>query len=230
MIVQIYETRSAAEARALAAWGVDHIGVLVGFGAFPRELDPAAARAVFAACPDTVKRVALSLSADPDEISRAIAETRPDIVHLGAAIELFSAAMAGALKMRHPSCRIMRSIPVIDAQSVTLAKDYEGVADFLLLDSHRPGDIQIGAQGRTHDWAISRRIVERVAVPAILAGGLGPDNVAEAIRAVGPAGVDSKTLTDRPDGAGKDFGAVARFVAAARDARSWGRGNPASVC
>lgn len=218
MIVQIYETRSGAEARALSACGVDHIGVLVGFGVFPRELDPAAARAVFAACPAGVMRVALSLSADLETIGRVIAETRPDIVHLGAAAELLSAAMTATLKTRHPSCRIMRSIPVIDAQSIALARAYQGIADFLLLDSHRPGDIQIGAQGRTHDWAISRRIAGTVAVPAILAGGLGPDTVAEAIRAVRPAGVDSKTLTDRADGAGKDLNRVARFVTAARGA------------
>jgi phosphoribosylanthranilate isomerase len=53
-------------------------------------------------------------------------------------------------------------------------------------------------------------------VPAILAGGLGPDNVAEAIKAVRPAGVDSKTKTDRPDGAGKDLEKVRQFVAAAK--------------
>ncbi|HJU15378.1 MAG TPA: phosphoribosylanthranilate isomerase [Stellaceae bacterium] len=218
MIVQVYEVRSAAEAAALAACGVDHIGVLVGFGAFPRELDPAAARAVFAACPPAARRVALSLSADRDAVGVVIAETRPDIIHLGASAELFSAAMTAALKARHPSCRIMRSIPVTDAGSIAVARDYQGVADFLLLDSHRPGDVQIGALGRTHDWTISRRIVETVAVPAILAGGLGPDNVGAAIRMVRPAGVDSKTRTDRADGAGKDLDKVARFVAAAKGA------------
>jgi phosphoribosylanthranilate isomerase len=218
MTVQIYEVRSAAEAAALAACGVDHVGVLVGPGAFPRELDPASARAVFAACPGTVKRVALSLSADPDEIGSVVAATRPDIIHLGAAAELVSAAMAAALKARHPSCRVMRSIPVVDAHSIAIAKEYEGIADFLLLDSHRPGDVQIGALGRAHDWEISRQIVAAVAVPAILAGGLGPDNVGAAIRAVRPAGVDSKTRTDRADGTGKDLDEVARFVAAARSA------------
>ena len=217
MIVQIYEVRSPAEAVALAACGVDHIGVLVGFGAFPREIDPVSARLIFDACPAAVTRVALSLSAAPEAIGAVIAETRPDILHLGAAAELFSAGATAMLKERHPSCRIMRSIPVIDASSLALAREYEGIADFLLLDSHRPGDVQIGAQGRTHDWEISRRIVETVAVPAILAGGLGPDNVAEAIRAVHPAGVDSKTRTDRADGTGKDLRAVARFLAAARN-------------
>ena len=58
--------------------------------------------------------------------------------------------------------------------------------------SYRPSDKQIGALGVTHDWSISRRIMDLASVPVILAGGLGPDNVAEAIRTVRPADVDSK--------------------------------------
>jgi phosphoribosylanthranilate isomerase len=75
-----------------------------------------------------------------------------------------------------------------------------------------------GALGVTHDWSISRRIVDLVRVPVVLAGGLGPDNVAEAIRAVRPAGVDSKTRTDRDGSHTKDLERVRRFHEAARAA------------
>ncbi len=92
-----------------------------------------------------------------------------------------------------------------------MAKSYEGIADMLLLDSYRAQDKQIGALGVTHDWSISRRIVQAVRLPVILAGGLGPDNVAEAIRRVGPAGVDSKTKTDRDGSHAKDLERVRRF-------------------
>jgi len=90
------------------------------------------------------------------------------------------------------------------------------VADFLLLDSYDPGTQQFGALGRVHDWSLSRRIVDDVGIPVILAGGLGPENVAAAIAAVRPAGVDSKTRTDRLDGSGKDLAKVQAFVAAAK--------------
>ena len=100
------------------------------------------------------------------------------------------------------------------------AKAYDGVADWLLLDSHKRGDSQIGALGITHDWAISRRIVESTAAPVILAGGLGPDNVAAAIEAVRPAGVDSKTKTDRIGDSSKDLEKVEQFVAIAKAART----------
>ena len=109
----------------------------------------------------------------------------------------------------------MRSIPVVSEASIEIARSYEGIADFLLLDSHRESDRQIGALGITHDWAISRRIVEAVRTPVILAGGLGPDNVADAIRAVRPAGVDSKTKTDRDGSHQKDLERVRRFQEAA---------------
>jgi phosphoribosylanthranilate isomerase len=87
---------------------------------------------------------------------------------------------------------LMRSIPVVGEASIAIARSYEGIADFMLLDSHRESDRQIGALGLTHDWTISRRIVEAVRTPVILAWGLRPDNAAEAIRTVRPAGVDSK--------------------------------------
>src|ERR1700747_1594006 len=152
MIVQIYEVGTPEEAVALAGFGVDHIGVLVGDGAFPRELSTDRALAIFAAVPPAAKRVALSLSADPAEIARVIDQTRPDIIHIGAAVELFSVGDTRALKAAFPDVRIRRSIPILDEGSIECANDYREVADFLLLDSHEPGDRQIGGLGRTHDW------------------------------------------------------------------------------
>ena len=214
MLVQIFEVQTPEEAAALAGLGVDHIGVLVGDGVFPRELSIARTSAIFAAVPAGKKRVALSLSANLEEVIRVVAETRPDIVQVQAEID-FSVAMTRVLKMRYPQIPIMRAIPVIDETSIAIAASYKGVADFLLLDSYDPGTRQFGALGRVHDWSLSRRIVDEVGIPVIIAGGLGPENVAAAIAAVRPAGVDSKTKTDRPDGGSKDLAKVEAFVAAA---------------
>jgi len=98
MLVQIYEVQTPEEARALASLGVDHIGVLVGDGAFPRELSTGQANAIFAAVPAGKKRVALSLSADPEAVARVARETRPDIIQLQAALEDFSVAMTRVIK------------------------------------------------------------------------------------------------------------------------------------
>ena len=216
MLVQIYEVQTPEEAVALARLGVDHIGVLVGDCVFPRELSIAHTNGIFAAVPADKKRVALSLSADLEELGRVVAETRPDIIQLQAAIDDFSVAMTRRLKTRFPQIPIMRAIPVVDEASIEVAGSYRGVADFLLLDSYDPGTQQFGALGRVHDWSLSRRIVDDVGIPVILAGGLGPENAAAAIAAVRPAGVDSKTRTDRLDGSGKDLAKVQAFVAAAK--------------
>src|SRR5215469_12551987 len=98
MLVQIYEAQTPSEAAALAALGVDHIGVLVGDGAFPRELPAARAGDIFAATPPDAKRVALSLSADFAEIVRVAVETRPNILQLQAAPEDVPPSMLRALR------------------------------------------------------------------------------------------------------------------------------------
>jgi len=216
MLVQIYEVQTPEEAVALARLGVDHIGVLVGEGAFPRELPAVRARAIFTALPRGPKRVALSLSPDLEEVARVIRETQPDIIQIQAAVEDFSVAMTRTLKMRFHDVLIMRAIPVVDETSVAIAGTYQSVADFLLLDSYDPASRQFGALGLVHDWRLSRRIVDEIGVPAVLAGGLDPANVAAAIAKVHPAGVDSKTRTDRADGTRKDLEKVREFVAAAK--------------
>jgi phosphoribosylanthranilate isomerase len=216
MLVQIYEVATPEEAVALSRLGADHIGVLVGDGAFPRELPAAQARAIFTATPPPAKRVALSLSADLAEVVRIARETRPDIIQVQAAAQDFTPAMLRRLKLLVPEIAIMRAVAIVDETALDIARSYLGVADFLLLDSYDRATGQFGALGRTHDWRLSRRIVEEVGIPAILAGGLGPDNVAAAIAAVRPAGVDSKTRTDRADGAGKDIEKIRQFVAAAK--------------
>ncbi|HEX2760727.1 MAG TPA: hypothetical protein VHM27_09445, partial [Rhizomicrobium sp.] len=190
-----------------------------GPGDFPRELTCEQALEVFAALPAGAKKLALSLSGDVRELERVVRETAPDILHIGAALERISPDQTRILMKTVPQIQIMRSIPVTGSESIGWAKSYDGIVDWLLLDSHKPGDIQIGAQGFTHDWSVSARIVQAVRAKVILAGGLGPANVAAAIAAVAPFGVDSKTRTDRDDGKGKDLERVRDFVLAAKRAR-----------
>jgi len=75
MIVQIYEVTTCAEARAVGMMGVDHVGVLVGEGSFPREQT----------IPAGSKAFALSLTHDMDLIARLTGALMPDVLHLGAA-------------------------------------------------------------------------------------------------------------------------------------------------
>lgn len=217
MLVQIYEVSSPEEATALGDLSVDHLGVLVGDGSFPRELPIDRARLIFSAIPPTSKSSALVLSSDVRLIEYVISELKPSILHLGASTDLLTPSTVLDLKKQYSTLTVMRSIPVIGDESVSVAKSYDGIADMLLLDSHKPGDKQIGALGVTHSWEIDRKIVESVRIPVIIAGGLGPDNVLDAIRVVQPAGVDSKTKTDKDDGSHtKDLQKISRFVARAK--------------
>jgi len=218
MLTQVYEVSTPEEASAISSIGVDHIGVLVGDGQFPRELPVSAVAKIGAAISPRSRFSALFLTSDISLIASWARELGPSIVHLGASAALISPQDVASLKRMLPGMSIMRSVPVVGEESVAIASSYMGVADFLLLDSHRPSDKQIGALGVTHDWAISRRIVDLVSTPVILAGGLGADNVAQAIQIVRPAGVDSKTKTDRDGSHAKDLERVRRFHEAARAA------------
>ncbi len=220
LLTQIYEISTPEEARAISLAGVDHVGVLVGDGEFPREQSLARAAEIAAAIVPPARFCALFLTGDVSLISDWAAALRPAILHLGASPDLLSPARVGAVKAALPGVPIMRSVPVFSEVSLGIAQAYDGIADYLLLDSYRANDRQIGALGITHDWTISRRIVEAVRIPVVLAGGLGPDNVADAIRAVRPAGVDSKTKTDRDGSHAKDLDRVRRFHEAARAAVS----------
>src|ERR1700745_3703630 len=98
--------------------GVDHIGVLVGDGSFPREQTIEMAREIFAAIPSDSKSSALSLSQDVDHIVRFAASLLPDILHLGAAPQHLSPKQLLTLKAKFPQISLMRSIPVVDESSV----------------------------------------------------------------------------------------------------------------
>ncbi len=218
MLTQIYSIYTPDEACAISAIGVDHIGSVVGFGERARELSTDAAQRIGAAVQPPSKFSALYLGNDISRIATSARSLSAAIVHLAAPPDMLSPADLGRLKAHLPDRILMRSIPVTGEESLAIAKSYDQIADMLLLDSVRSADGKFGAVGLTHDWTISRRIVDSVRIPVILAGGLGVDNLAEAIRFVRPAGVDSKTKTDRSGSSVKDLELVRQFHEIARAA------------
>jgi|SRR5690606_33627685 phosphoribosylanthranilate isomerase len=219
MIVQIYTMQSPDEALAVARLGVDHLGVTPSNCGLPGELDYDAARAICEAAPEGVKTVALSIESDLDAIVNMVQAVRPDILHLCGPRGATPPAAVRTLRERLPGVEIMQAISVSGLEALDDARSYYGIVDYLLLDTQAPDIGGIGASGATHDWNISRAIVADSPVPVILAGGLTPDNVAEAIRTVRPWGVDSLTHTNRPlPGGGfvKDLDKIRAFVAAAK--------------
>jgi phosphoribosylanthranilate isomerase len=96
------------------------------------------------------------------------------------------------LRERLPGIKLVQVIHVLDKNSIDEALSVQKFVDALLLDSGNP-KLQIkelGGTGRTHNWEISRKIVELVKIPVFLAGGLNIENVDEAIEVVQPFGLD----------------------------------------
>ena len=219
--IQIYTVQSPDEAEAVAALGVDHVGLTPSQRGLPGEVDLATARAIVEAMRGRVVSVALSVESDLEAIEAMVRAVEPDILHLCGLAGSLPPEAVRDLRTRLPDLPIMQAVSVMGPEAVDVALTYQEVVDYLILDTQSPDIPGIGASGETHDWAVSREIVRRVRVPVILAGGLSPENVAEAICAVRPWGVDSLTHTNRPLSGGgfrKDLERVARFVSAARGA------------
>jgi len=104
------------------------------------------------------------------------------------------------LRAALPGIGLVQVIHVTGEESIDEANEAASVVDALLLDSgnQKLAVKELGGTGRTHDWRLSRRIRESVKVPLFLAGGLKPENVAEAVAAVEPYGLDlcSSVRTD----------------------------------
>jgi phosphoribosylanthranilate isomerase len=219
VLTQIYGITTPEDAALVNALRPDHVGVVLHEGIETWDtVDERTLRAILPELRD-VAVVALSLSTERARILRTVETVKPAWLHLARAADGLAPAQVAALRAELAPVRMMVTIPVRDLSALELAERFAPCADALLLDSAHPATGVVGATGHVHDWPVSRRIVERVALPVFLAGGLGPDNVAEAIRRTRPAGVDSETHTSRlDDRRRKDTERVRLFLERARAA------------
>ena len=199
VLTQIYGITTAEDAALVNALGPDHVGVVrdEGIATWDTVAAPAL-RAILAELRD-VQVVALSLATEREPILETCDAVRPAWLHLARASAAFTPAALARLREELAPVRLMLTIPVRDDSAIGQAERFAPAVDALLLDTAHPTTGLVGATGLVHDWSLSRRVVEAVRVPVILAGGLGPENVAEAIRRTRPAGVDSETRTSRDD-------------------------------
>lgn len=116
-----------------------------------------------------------------------------------------------------PGIKLVQVIHVMNERSVREASSLAEYVDAILLDSGNPtlSTKELGGTGRTHNWQLSRRIVETIDRPVFLAGGLSPANIREAIDTVQPFGVDLCSGV-RTDGR-LDEAKLAAFFSAVRE-------------
>jgi len=219
MKIQIYTMQSIEEALAVVALGVDHIGITPSNSGLPGEVDYKTARSIVDAVGSSAVSIALSVESNLDSIEKMVKEVQPDILHLCGLENTLLPDDVRTLRERLSDIPIIQAVSVAGPEALDVALAYQDVSDYLILDTQTPDIAGIGASGKTHDWNISRDIVQKVNIPVILAGGLSPENVAEAIKGVQPWGVDSLTHTNRLLPAGgfrKDLNRIRQFVVAAR--------------
>jgi len=219
-IVQVAGARSAGEALMLARAGVTHVGLPLRLPVHKPDVTEAEARGIVAALAahgGETQAVCITYVTDA-------AETLDLCRFLGVAGVQLHGAMpleeVRRLRAAAPGLFLIKSLVVGTADAaglLDLAQAHAPFVDAFLTDTFDPATGAAGATGRTHDWAISARLVRALPRPLILAGGLNAENVERAVLAVHPAGVDAHTGLEDTDG-GKNETLVRRFVAGARRA------------
>jgi len=209
--IQIAGIRSGSEAKLLQECGVEYLGFPLRLAVHAEDASEAEVARMVAEITPPAQGVLITYLDDPDEIAALCRALGVRIVQLHGDI---TAATLDRLRALDPALSVVKSLVVGRKEPAALEADVLEMSprvDAFITDTYDPSSGASGATGKTHDWRISRRLVEISPRPVILAGGLTPENVAEAIREVRPAGVDSHTGVEDASGA-KSREKVARFV------------------
>ena len=207
--VKVCGVTRASDLAVVVEADADAVGFISGVSVdTPREVDADAAAELVAETPPFVTSVLVTMPDGPEAAVDRADRVEPDVVQLHgdwapAAVETLADRVAADV------------VVAVDHEAVARARDLDPVVDALLVDSTTESGA--GGTGETHDWETTRTLARDLDSPLVLAGGLTPDNVAEAVEVAQPFGVDVAGGVERDPGL-KDAGAVRRFV------RETGRG------
>lgn len=215
--IKICCIRNEAEASLAISHGVHALGLVSAMPSGPGVIDDTQIAAIAATVPPPVATFLLTALTDADAIIRQQQRCRCNTIQL---VDAVPAGTHARLRDALPGIALVQVVHVVDRRSVDEAVALAPAVDALLLDSGNPllAVKELGGTGRVHDWELSRAIVERSGKPVFLAGGLRPENVAEAIRTVQPFGLD--LCSGVRVGGHLDPARLAAFVAAAQAACS----------
>lgn len=195
--VKICGVTQPDHALAAADLGVDAIG-LVFYPPSPRFVDMDAARRIVQVLPPFVCAVGLFMNAEPDAVREVLRRTSIDLLQFhGSEPPEYCAAFGRSY---------IKAVPMgAGADVLDYAHRFQDAVG-LLLDSH--GGDRVGGTGRPFDWSA---VPARAPKPLVLAGGLDPDNVAEAVQRIRPYGVDVSSGVESVKGV-KDISLMQAFV------------------
>jgi len=245
LISQIYEIQDPTEAERLKGMDIDHMGsVLLS----EEEWKDKRIKDVGLFLKGTkIRHIILPLFRSLKIISMAVEYYSPQIIHLCDDLFSLKDRIKGScldlqyeIKRRFPHLLIMRSIPVPKKTDKSRAKEilhwialFQDLTDIFLIDTYKnnpPVKGYVGITGDTCDWVMAKEIIRVSKIPVILAGGLGPENVYDALIFTQAAGADSCTETNLKDIHGdpirfrKDIKKVKSFISEIRRAEKYLKG------
>ncbi len=208
--VKICGLTSEDDLAAAVDAGADAVGIICDVPVdTPREVSSERAAELAAATPPFVTSVLVTMPDDPAAAIELVEEIEPD------ALQIHGGIRPGDLAYLRAKLDV-ELLLAVDADDAATAETYDDVVDGLVVDT--AGEDGGGGTGRTHDWDRTRMAAADLESPLILAGGLTPENVGDAVETVGPFAVDvASGVEDR--GGVKDVEAVRSFVDRAKRAR-----------
>ncbi|MEP1537165.1 MAG: phosphoribosylanthranilate isomerase [Paracoccaceae bacterium] len=207
--VKICGIKELAHLDVLAKAGARYVG-FVFFEKSPRFVSLDAARSLSLATPTGIAKVALVVNADDAQLDTLASTVPLDMLQLHGTE---TPERVAEIKARY-GLPVMKAVGVADADDVAALDRYAKVADQLLVDAKPPKHSELpGGNGLAFDWKLIAG--RRWSVPWMLAGGLVPDNVGEAIKLTGARQIDVSTGVESAPGE-KDPNLIKAFIAAAR--------------
>ena len=169
--------------------GADAIGLVARMPSGPGPISDDLIREIAQSVPPPVATFLLTSETSAEEIIRHHQRTLTNTIQI---VDLISEGTYSRIKEALPSVKLVQVIHVIGSESVELALSVSEYADALLLDSGNPylKIKELGGTGRVHNWDLSKQIRDNAKCPVILAGGLNPGNIKQAIEKVRPYAVD----------------------------------------
>jgi phosphoribosylanthranilate isomerase len=199
--IKICGITNESDALHAVACGADALG-FVFFADSPRCVEPGTVRSIIDKLPTGIVKVGLFVNEQPETVNRIAVESGIDLVQLHG-----DETPVECRKIDKP---VIKALRVRDAESFSGWQDYPG--DAILLDAWHPE--KFGGTGESCDWELAAEMARQTTI--ILAGGLHPNNVADAVTMVRPHGVDVSSGVEQSPGK-KDPDKVAEFIKNARE-------------
>ncbi|MHC1571235.1 MAG: phosphoribosylanthranilate isomerase [Methanosarcinales archaeon] len=190
--VKICGIKNEDELKLALTAGADAVGFITEVPLeTPRRITLERARTLVRKVPIFVESVLVIMPTSPEEVYQMAERARPGAIQIHTPPDSELLEKIQDLR-RENGIKIVQTIGIGKKTLLEIHGEIERISryiDAVLLDTERPGGG--GGTGRTHDWSMSREIVEETRLPVILAGGLNHENVRDAVRTVRPYGVDT---------------------------------------